>query len=83
MPGSYCSLSHFKPPGSTTMSKTESQQTPSQSPVKTYAGGCLCGTVRFEAELDLSELTLRYWDGRNDNWAAGLRAEPWPVRARA
>jgi hypothetical protein len=149
------------------MSQTESPRNPSQSHVKTYAGGCLCGTVRFEAELDLSEpvsrcnctfcikvgatssivkpsalrvvagaqslgefrkgdsvnsrsfckncgthcfaggyveeiggdyrsvyvncldgvdlteLTIQYWDGRNDNWAAGMRAEPWPTRARA
>ncbi|MFP2904424.1 GFA family protein [Pyxidicoccus sp. 3LFB2] len=147
------------------MSQTDRPQT--QSHVKTYAGGCLCGTVRFEADLDLTEpvsrcnctfcvkvgatssivkpsalrvvsgsqslgefrksgsknsrsfckncgthcfsggyveeiggayasvyvntlddvdltqLTIRYWDGRNDNWQAGLRAEPWPVRARA
>ncbi|WP_164007030.1 GFA family protein [Pyxidicoccus trucidator] len=143
-------------------------QNPSQSNVKTYAGRCLCGTVRFEAELDLTEpvsrcnctfcvkvgatssivkpsalrvvagaqslgefrkqsdsknsrsfckncgthcfaggyveeiggdyrsvyvnclddvdlteLTIRYWDGRNNNWEAGMRAEPWPVRAQA
>ncbi|MCY1016138.1 GFA family protein [Pyxidicoccus sp. MSG2] len=34
-------------------------------------------------DVDLSELTIRYWDGRNNNWAAGMRAQPWPVRAQA
>jgi len=145
------------------MSETERTEGPSNN-VKTYAGGCLCGIVRFEADLDLSlpvgrcncticvkvgatsaiakpsavrirsgeaslgefrkdgspnyrffckscgthciggghveeiggdfrsvyvntlddvdltELTIRYWDGRHDNWHAGMRAEPWPSR---
>ena len=39
------------------MSKTESPRNPSH--VKTHAGGCLCGTVRFEAELDLTEPVSR------------------------
>lgn len=34
------------------MSQTDPQQTPSN--LKWHAGGCLCGAVRFEAELDLS-----------------------------
>ena len=25
--------------------------------------------------------TLRYWDGRHDNWYAGTRDEPWPIFA--
>lgn len=146
------------------MTETTPQQTPSASHVKTYAGGCLCGAVRFEAELDLtgavsrcnctfctklgsagysvkpsafrllsgaeslseyrkegspnhrafckhcgtqcygagnvpelggdfcsinvncldgidlSRLTYQYWDGRYDNWAAGSRGAPWPLR---
>jgi hypothetical protein len=25
--------------------------------------------------------TLGYWDGRHDNWQAGMRPTPWPVEA--
>lgn len=32
-------------------------------------------------EVELGALQIGYWDGRHDNWAAGLRPEPWPVRA--
>jgi hypothetical protein len=29
--------------------------------------------------VDVSRLRYHYWDGRHDNWAAGTRAEPWPI----
>lgn len=32
-------------------------------------------------EVDPNTLPVVYWDGRHDNWAAGSRAEPWPVQA--
>jgi hypothetical protein len=32
-------------------------------------------------DIDLATLSYRYWDGRHDNWAAGPRDLPWPVRA--
>jgi hypothetical protein len=28
--------------------------------------------------LDLSRFEIRYWDGRSDNWAAGLKEGPYP-----
>ncbi|MBF5043195.1 GFA family protein [Aggregicoccus sp. 17bor-14] len=31
--------------------------------------------------VDVGALQVGYWDGRHDNWAAGLRPTPWPVRA--
>jgi hypothetical protein len=33
--------------------------------------------------IDPSEMSLVYWDGRHDNWAAGPRPTPWPVNAPA
>ena len=32
-------------------------------------------------DLDPWKLKLGYWDGRHDNWHAGLRDQPWPVFA--
>ena len=33
--------------------------------------------------VDPSLLQVRYWDGRHDNWQAGLRDTPWPIFAAA
>jgi hypothetical protein len=30
-------------------------------------------------DVDLSTLTIGYFDGWHDNWMAGLRATPWPT----
>ncbi|HET9621449.1 MAG TPA: GFA family protein [Kofleriaceae bacterium] len=30
-------------------------------------------------DFDLSKIKLGYWDGRHNNWQAGLRDTPWPV----
>lgn len=30
--------------------------------------------------FDPGEVTFQYWDGRHDNWQAGTRDKPWPVR---
>ena len=30
-------------------------------------------------DLDPATLEVGYWDGRHDNWQAGLRPTPWPI----
>jgi hypothetical protein len=30
-------------------------------------------------DIDPSQLTIQYWDGRNNNWEAGPRATPYPI----
>ena len=30
---------------------------------------------------DLGTTELGYWDGRHDNWQAGMRPTPWPTNA--
>lgn len=147
------------------MPQTQTRQSPNPVGLRTHTGGCLCGAVRYDAELDLGKgatrcncsictkmggtgvvvkpsafrllageeslgaygkegspnrrhfckrcgvylfgsgdvpeiggafvsvnvhtlddvdvaaLQIGYWDGRHDNWAAGMRPTPWPVRA--
>ena len=29
--------------------------------------------------VELSDLSVVYWDGRHNNWQAGMRDEPWPI----
>jgi len=31
-------------------------------------------------DVEPATLTFIYWDGRHNNWDAGPRTEPWPVR---
>ncbi len=32
-------------------------------------------------DVDPSTITVGYWDGRHDNWQAGIASKPWPVFA--
>ena len=32
-------------------------------------------------DIDPNLLPLGHWDGRHDNWHAGLREQPWPIFA--
>lgn len=31
-------------------------------------------------DVDLTEVTIQHWDGRHNNWEAGTRSSPWPIR---
>jgi hypothetical protein len=33
-------------------------------------------------DVDPSTIPVTYWDGRHNNWEAGMRAEPWPFVAQ-
>ncbi|MFO0747249.1 MAG: GFA family protein [Myxococcota bacterium] len=30
-------------------------------------------------DIDVGQLPLGHWDGRHNNWQAGLRPAPWPI----
>jgi hypothetical protein len=32
-------------------------------------------------DFDLGRVKIGYWDGRHNNWQAGLRPTPWPISA--
>ncbi|MBL8975738.1 MAG: GFA family protein [Myxococcales bacterium] len=34
-------------------------------------------------DVDMCDVQVVHWDGRNNNWAAGPRATPWPLTPRA
>ena len=34
-------------------------------------------------DLDLIDVKVSYWDGRNNNWQAGLRSTPWPILTKS
>ena len=38
----------------------------------------LCTADQPQEGLELSKVKLRYWDGLNNNFAAGAKDEPWP-----
>ena len=43
-------------------------------------GGAFVGVVvNTLDDVDVGALLIRHWDGRHDNWQAGLRDTPWPV----
>ncbi|HEY1087697.1 MAG TPA: GFA family protein [Archangium sp.] len=43
-------------------------------------GGAYAGVhVNALDDLDLGTLKIGFWDGRHNNWQAGLRDAPWPV----
>ena len=33
-------------------------------------------------DVDPLDVRVVYWDGRHDNWQAGPRDQPWPIRER-
>jgi hypothetical protein len=31
-------------------------------------------------DVELADVKHKHWDGRHNNWDAGTRSEPWPIR---
>jgi hypothetical protein len=34
-------------------------------------------------EVDVNAINVGYWDGRHNNWQAGMRSAPWPIAPSA
>src|SRR5262245_56569910 len=43
-------------------------------------GAYVAVNVNVLDDIDPSTLSITYWDGRHDNWDAGPRSTPWPIR---
>ncbi len=48
--------------------------------VAEIGGAFLSVNLNALDDIDLSEVKVGYWDGRHDNWHAGMRDTPWPSR---
>ena len=35
-------------------------------------------TIDQDQGVDMTAFAVKYWDGMNNNWAAGARNDPWP-----
>ncbi len=46
--------------------------------VPALGGAFVSVNVNCLDNVELSHLKVGYWDGRHNNWAAGMRPQPWP-----
>jgi len=44
-------------------------------------GDYVCVSFNALDDVDPADVKTVYWDGRHDNWQAGSRDTPWPIRA--
>jgi hypothetical protein len=44
-----------------------------------YGGDYVAVNVNCLDDVDPSTLPIGHWDGRHDNWQAGIASKPWPV----
>jgi hypothetical protein len=44
-------------------------------------GDYVCVSFNALDDVDPSDVKMVHWDGRHDNWQAGARDAPWPIRA--
>lgn len=50
--------------------------------VPELGGAFVSVNVNTLDDVDVGQLEIGHWDGRHDNWQAGMRAKAWPVTAR-
>lgn len=48
--------------------------------VEQIGGSFVSVNINCLDDVELRDVKIGYWDGRHDNWAAGTRDEPWPIR---
>ena len=46
--------------------------------VEEIGGDFLSVNLNALDDIDHSKVKVAYWDGRHDNWQAGMRDAPWP-----
>jgi hypothetical protein len=44
-------------------------------------GEYVCLSFNALDDVDPNDVKTVHWDGRHDNWGAGARDTPWPIRA--
>lgn len=47
--------------------------------VPEMGGACTSININCLDGIDPATLECGYWDGRHDNWQAGMRPQPWPL----
>lgn len=50
--------------------------------VPEIGGAFVSVNVNTLDDVDVGTLEIGYFDGRHDNWMAGLRERPWPIEVR-
>jgi hypothetical protein len=53
----------------------------SRGHLEQLGGDYVCVSFNALDDVDPSEMKAVFWDGRHDNWQAGPRDTPWPIRA--
>jgi len=53
----------------------------SKGHVEELGGDFVSVTLNALDDFDRSTIKVRHWDGLHNNWQAGMRDTPWPVKA--
>jgi hypothetical protein len=53
----------------------------SRGHLEQLGGDYVCVSFNALDDVDPNDVKAVFWDGRHDNWQAGSRDTPWPIRA--